>query len=128
MTVKAPAKNAIGEPLIPCGFDPLTGFYRDGCCDTGPQDIGSHTICAEMTNEFLVFSKSRGNDLSTPRPEFNFEGLKAGDNWCLCAARWREACEAGKAPKVVLKATNEAALKIAPLEMLLPHAVDVSRH
>lgn len=96
----------------------MTGFFRDGCCNTGPMDRGVHTVCARVTADFLDFSKARGNDLSTPRPEFQFPGLKPGDKWCLCASRWAEAYEAGMAPKVVLEATHEATLSIVPLEVL----------
>ncbi len=117
------ARNVLGGPLQPCSFDPMTGFFRDGHCHTCSQDHGSHTVCAVMTAEFLAFSKAQGNDLTTPVPEFNFPGLKAGDNWCLCAARWLEAFEAGMAPKVSLEATNEAALEIVPLEVLKQHAL-----
>ena len=96
------AKNVLGTTLQECSLDPLTGFTRSGCCETGPEDQGSHTICAEVTEEFLIFSKTKGNDLSTPRPEYGFEGLKPGDRWCLCAIRWLEAAEAGFAPPVIL--------------------------
>lgn len=116
------ARNVLGEPLEPCSFNPNTGFFRDGHCHTCAQDHGSHTVCAVMTAEFLAFSKSRGNDLSTPMPQFEFPGLKPGDHWCLCAGRWFEAYEAGKAPKVNLAATNEAAIAIVPLEALQEHA------
>ena len=104
----------------------LTGFFRDGCCNTSPEDIGSHTVCVVMTDEFLKFSKSRGNDLSTPMPEFGFPGLKASDRWCLCAPRWQEAFEAGQAPRVVLRATHEAALRYCELANLKRHAIDLS--
>ena len=104
----------------------MTGFFRDGCCDTGAEDVGSHTVCAVMTAAFLAFSKSRGNDLSTPMPEFGFPGLKPGDCWCLCAERWKEAFEAGKAPKVRLTATHQATLEVVPLELLKRHAIDLS--
>lgn len=117
------APNVLGGPLQPCSFDPATGFFRDGHCHTCVQDQGSHTVCAIMTAEFLEFSKSRGNDLSTPVPQCEFPGLKPGDPWCLCAGRWLEACEAGKAPKVSLKATNAAALAIVPLQALQGHAI-----
>ena len=117
------ARNVLGGPLQPCSFDPATGFFRDGHCHTCAQDQGSHTVCAVMTAEFLEFSKSRGNDLSTPVPQYEFPGLKPGDHWCLCAGRWLEACEAGKAPKVSLKATNAAALAIVPLQALQDHAI-----
>lgn len=117
-------RNILGGVLGVCSMQPRTGFTRTGCCSTGPEDLGSHTVCAVMTAEFLAFSKSRGNDLSTPRPEWQFPGLKPGDRWCLCAARWLEAYEAGMAPKVVLEATNEAALRAVPLEALEEHAAD----
>ena len=117
-------RNVLGGPLAVCSEEPLTGFYRTGCCETGPDDRGVHTVCAIMTAEFLSFSQARGNDLSTPRPEFDFSGLKPGDRWCLCAARWLEAFEAGMAPGVVLGATNAATLAIVPLEALTAHAVD----
>ncbi|MBQ0747976.1 MAG: DUF2237 domain-containing protein [Marinobacter sp.] len=118
--------NVLGEKLETCGTDPETGFYRDGCCNTGPDDHGSHTVCVVMTDEFLEFSKARGNDLSTPVPAFGFPGLKAGDNWCLCAARWHEAFEAGSAPRVRLRATHQAALEHCALENLKAHGVDLS--
>ena len=114
--------NVNGAPLVPCSFDPLTGFYRDGCCSTGDEDIGSHTVCSILTEEFLIFSKWRGNDLSTPRPEYRFKGLVEGDQWCLCAQRWQEAYLAGCAPKVVLASTNHKALRHVSLEALLAHA------
>lgn len=114
----------MGGPLDECSLDPMTGFFRDGCCKTGPQDVGRHLVCAKMTASFLAFSKSRGNDLSTPMPHYGFPGLKAGDQWCLCAERWREAYEAGMAPKVVLAATHEKALDYVPLEALVEYAVD----
>lgn len=117
------AVNVLGERLKPCAFDPMTGFFRDGCCNTGPEDRGRHTVCVRMTQEFLDFSRARGNDLSSPRPEFGFPGLKPGDRWCLCAARWREAWEAGAAPQVVLASTHRATLKIVPLEALQAHAL-----
>ncbi|MDJ0921364.1 MAG: DUF2237 domain-containing protein [Henriciella sp.] len=117
-----PAKNVLGTDLVTCGTDPMTGFFRDGCCNTSAMDHGVHTVCARVTEAFLTFSKARGNDLSTPRPEFQFPGLNPGDKWCLCAARWAEAYEAGKAPKVVLEATHEATLSIVPLEALKQHA------
>ena len=115
------ALNVLGGTLAACSFDPKTGFFRDGCCNTGPHDHGLHTVCAIMTADFLAFSKRRGNDLSTPRPEYDFPGLKAGDRWCLCAARWREAHEAGCAPLVVLQATHEATLAVVPLDALQAH-------
>ncbi len=117
------AKNVFGEPLITCSTEPLTGFYRDGCCETGPQDLGSHTVCAQVTAEFLDFSKSRGNDLVTARPEYNFPGLKPGDFWCLCASRWYEAYQAGKAPQVKLEACHENALNVVPLKTLVQYAI-----
>ena len=110
--------NVLGEPLKPCSFDPVTGFFRDGCCNTGPEDRGRHTVCVRMTAEFLPSRARRGNDLSTPRPEFGFPGLRPGDRWCLCALRWREAWEAGVAPKVVLASTHRSVLRIVPLEVL----------
>ncbi len=119
-------KNVFGEPLQSCSEKPRTGFYRSGCCETGPEDLGSHTVCAVVTEDFLAFSKRVGNDLSTPMPEYDFPGLKPGDRWCLCAGRWVQALKAGMAPKVVLAATNEAALEIADLEDLKRHAIDLS--
>src|SRR6056300_983122 len=108
--------NVLGEPLTSCSHDPLTGFFRDGCCNTGPLDQGMHTVCAIVTDEFLEFSKAAGNDLSTPRPEFGFVGLNDGDQWCLCAARWEQARQAGKAPKIRLAATNQASLAVCRLD------------
>lgn len=119
------ARNVLGGPLGLCGERPKTGFFRDGCCNTNDEDLGRHTVCCIMTEEFLAFSRERGNDLSTPRPEFAFPGLAAGDRWCLCAARWLEAALAGKAPRVVLNATHEATLEIVPLGDLKRHAVDL---
>lgn len=121
---QAASLNVLGQPLAQCSLDPLTGFYRDGCCNTGEMDAGSHTVCAVMTEEFLAFSLERGNDLSTPRPAWQFPGLKPGDQWCLCAARWREAFEAGVAPRVRLEATHAAALRYASLDQLKAHAAD----
>ncbi|RBP25347.1 hypothetical protein DET50_12349 [Marinobacter pelagius] len=118
--------NVLGEKLETCGTDPETGFYRDGCCNVGPDDLSLHAVCAVLTDDFLQFSKSRGNDLSTPRPEFGFPGLKAGDNWCLCAARWQEAFEAGCAPRVRLRATHQAALEKCDLNDLKTHAADLN--
>ena len=112
------ARNVLGTDLEPCSLDPLTGFLRDGCCNTDQHDRGRHVICARMTGEFLEFSRSRGNDLITPRPEFGFPGLKSGDRWCLCALRWKEAFDAGLAPPVVLQATLERALDVVTLEQL----------
>jgi uncharacterized protein len=121
-----PARNVLGEPLELCSLKPTTGFYRDGCCNTGPEDVGSHTVCVVMTAEFLAFSKLRGNDLSTPVPEFGFPGLKPGDRWCLCAPRWQEALEANQAPRVVLRATHEGALTYCKLANLKRLAVDLA--
>ena len=118
------AKNVLGEELVPCSFEPLTGYYRDGCCNTGGDDYGVHTVCAVMTDDFLAFSKSVGNDLSTPAPHFGFAGLRAGDRWCLCASRWAEAFEAGAAPKVVLAATHMSTLDFVSLSDLRQHAAD----
>ena len=118
------ARNVLGGVLEPCSLDPLTGFFRTGRCDTSPQDLGSHTVCAVMTAEFLAFSRARGNDLSTPRPEFGFPGLNPGDRWCLCAPRWQEALEAGRAPKVALRATHEGALRYCDLADLTAHSAD----
>lgn len=118
--------NVLGEPLATCCTQPMTGFFRTGSCETGPMDAGSHTVCAEVTAEFLAFSKLRGNDLSTPRSEYGFPGLKPGDRWCVCAARWLEAFEAGVAPPVVLTATHIAALEIISLADLKKHALDLS--
>lgn len=120
----APSLNVLGEELKPCSLDPVTGFYRNGCCDTSEVDAGSHTVCAVMTEEFLAFSKASGNDLSTPRPEFGFDGLKAGDRWCLCAGRFVEAYEAGLAPRVSLVSTHRKALDIVPMEALREKAVE----
>ncbi|WP_297528161.1 DUF2237 family protein [Thiohalobacter sp.] len=121
-----PAINVLGEPLERCSERPLTGFYRDGCCNTGDQDLGSHTVCVQVSREFLEFSRFRGNDLSTPLPEYGFPGLKPGDRWCLCAARWLEAHEAGMAPRVFLRATHRRALELIPLDTLKASAVDLS--
>jgi uncharacterized protein (DUF2237 family) len=115
--------NVLGTELATCSNDPVTGFYRDGCCNTGGDDAGVHTVCAVMTDEFLTFSKAQGNDLSTPRPEFRFEGLQAGDRWCLCASRWKEALDHGAAPQVVLEATHMATLEYVTLDQLRAHAV-----
>ena len=119
-------RNVFGEPITACSLNPLTGFYRTGCCETGPEDVGVHTVCAEVTREFLEFSKRRGNDLSTPRPELGFPGLNPGDRWCLCAARWQEAFEAGAAPRVVLAATHASTLGIVRLADLKRHALDLA--
>ena len=120
------SRNVLGGVLRACSQDPETGFYRNGRCQTGPRDLGNHVVCAEMTEAFLNFTKEKGNDLITPRPEMNFPGLEPGDLWCLCAARWQEAVEADVAPPVVLSATNEAALKVLDLEVLKAHALDAS--
>jgi uncharacterized protein (DUF2237 family) len=117
------AMNVFGLELQPCGTDPMTGFYRNGCCETGKEDLGTHTVCAVMAQEFLDFSKSRGNDLITAIPAYDFPGLKPGDRWCLCARRWLEAYHAGFAPQVCLEATNEASLKIIPLDTLIQFAL-----
>ncbi len=117
------AKNVLGTELATCSTQPLTGFFRDGCCNTGRDDLGLHLVCAVMTDEFLAFSKSRGNDLSTPNPMYQFDGLREGDRWCLCVQRWKEALEAGKAPKVVLEATHVASLEFVDLEDLQEHSV-----
>ncbi|HTT36184.1 MAG TPA: DUF2237 domain-containing protein [Burkholderiales bacterium] len=119
------ARNVLGGPLAECGTSPLTGFFRNGCCHTGPEDLGRHVVCAKVTREFLAFSAQRGNDLSTPSPQFGFPGLKPGDRWCLCAARWKEAADAGAAPPVILAATHEAALEVITLEELKKHALDL---
>lgn len=119
------ARNVLGTPLTSCSFDPLTGFYRDGCCNTGAEDVGLHLVCAVMTEKFLAFSKSRGNDLSTPNLMYQFPGLKEGDRWCLCALRWKEAFEAGMAPKVYLQGTHISTLEFIDLEDLKQHAVDI---
>jgi len=112
------ALNVLGTPLEPCSLDPMTGFYRNGCCDTGAEDQGVHVVCAVMTEEFLAFSRAQGNDLSTPVPMYEFPGLKPGDRWCLCAGRWREAYDAGCAPSVVLEATHARMLEWATLDEL----------
>jgi uncharacterized protein (DUF2237 family) len=120
------ARNVLGDRLEVCSLSPMTGFFRDGCCNTNAEDFGSHTVCVVMTDAFLAFSKSCGNDLSTPRPEFGFRGLTAGDRWCLCAPRWQEALEAGQAPRVVLRATHEGALEHCSLADLKRFAVDLA--
>jgi len=117
--------NVFGETLETCNTSPITGFFRDGCCNTGNQDLGSHTVCIEITRDFLDFSRTHGNDLSTPMPEFNFPGLYPGDRWCLCAARWLEAHKNGMAPRVVLSGTHRRALEIVPLNLLKKFAVDL---
>ena len=118
------ARNVLGGTLVPCSLEPLTGFFRDGCCNTSPADAGSHTVCAVMTAEFLRFSAARGNDLSTPRPEFGFPGLNPGDRWCLCAPRWQEALAGNAAPAVVLGATHEGALAHCRLADLRAHEAE----
>jgi len=117
--------NVLGEPLIPCSSNPVTGFFRDGCCNTSAEDFGLHTVCVRVTAEFLEFSRSRGNDLTTPHMEFGFPGLRPGDQWCLCAARWQEALEAGAAPRVVLQATHAATLRVVKLKNLKEYAIDL---
>jgi uncharacterized protein (DUF2237 family) len=119
-----PDRNVVGGALLECSGDPLTGFFRDGCCATGPEDAGSHTVCAILSEEFLEFSRRAGNDLSTPQPQSGFPGVRAGERWCLCAPRWLEADDAGCAPPVVLAATHEQALEVIPIELLLEHAVE----
>lgn len=119
----ASARNVLGGPLLPCSVAPLTGWLRDGCCRTGPGDVGLHVVCAQVTAAFLAFSRARGNDLVTPRPEWGFPGLRPGDRWCLCAARWEEARAAGVAPPVLLEATAEAATRVVPAEALRAHAL-----
>jgi uncharacterized protein (DUF2237 family) len=121
------AKNVLGEKLQTCCTSPLTGFYRNGCCDTGVDDLGKHIVCAQVTAEFLAFSKLRGNDLTTPAPMFNFPGLKAGDKWCLCVSRWKEALEAGVAPPLILAATHESTLDYVPLPILEEYAINSNR-
>ena len=118
--------NVLGEPLEGCSEEPMTGFFRDGCCNTSDEDLGSHTVCVEVTREFLEFSRFRGNDLSTPIPEFGFPGLKAGDRWCLCAARWLEAQQHGMAPRVMLRGTHQRALEIVSLDLLKEYAADLN--
>ena len=121
-SVLSKEKNVLGGPLLACSYDPLTGFFRDGCCHTGPGDHGLHTVCVEATAEFLRFSREAGNDLSTPVPEYEFPGLKPGDHWCLCVTRWKDALDAGCAPQVVLEATHISALEWVSLEELQAHA------
>jgi len=121
---KDPPVNVLGEPLASCSTDPVTGYFRDGMCNTCAEDDGSHTVCAVMTEEFLAYSKYFGNDLSTPRPEYLFQGLKPGDCWCLCAGRFQQAAEEGVAPKINLAATHRRALDIVPLDVLMAHAVE----
>ena len=121
---RRPSRNVLGGRLEPCSADPMTGFFRNGCCDTSPEDIGSHTVCVVVTAEFLAFSRACGNDLSTPVPQFGFAGLKPGDRWCLCAPRWQEALDADRAPRVVLRATHEGALSFCTLTDLKRYAAD----
>jgi len=121
------ARNILGGELQPCSMDPLTGFFRDGCCNTGSGDVGVHTVCIVVSEEFLEFSRSRGNDLSTPQPQLGFPGLNAGDFWCLCAARWQEALEAGHAPPVILESTHMASLEWVTMDNLCAHAIDQPR-
>lgn len=118
--------NVFGEKLETCGEEPMTGFFRDGCCNTSEQDVGSHTVCVEVTDDFLTYSRSRGNDLVTPMPAYGFPGLKAGDRWCLCAGRWLEAQQADMAPRVFLRRTHRRALEIVPLEVLRQYAADLN--
>ena len=120
------ALNVLAEKLEICCTSPMTGFYRDGYCQTGVSDVGSHIICAELTEDFLEFTKRRGNDLSTPRPEYLFPGLKSGDRWCLCVSRWKEALNSGVAPPVVLSATHQKALEVLPLEVLQEHSLTIN--
>lgn len=123
---RQPSRNVFGDPLQVCSLSPMTGFLRNGCCDTGPEDVGSHTVCIVATAEFLQFSKAMGNDLSTPMPDFGFEGLKPGDRWCLCAPRWKEAFDANQAPRVVLRATHQGALEFCSLAELKSRAIDLA--
>ena len=122
---REPEVNVLGGAIVECGTDPMTGFYRDGCCSTGPEDLGSHTVCAVVSAEFLQQQQAVGNDLVTPRPEYRFAGLKPGDRWCVCAARWLQAHESGVAPPVILAATHQAAATIVPLEVLRSYAADI---
>lgn len=122
----AGAKNVLGKPLQPCSYDPMTGWFRNGCCETGPGDYGMHIVCVQVTAEFLAYSRSVGNDLSTPIPEHDFPGLKHGDRWCLCAARWKEAYDAGVAPSVILASTHMSAIEFATLKELREHALDAN--
>jgi len=126
MNDQSKARNVLGGDLEECSSRPMTGFFRDGCCNTSDEDVGSHTVCVVMTKEFLAFSKAQGNDLTTPHPEFGFPGLKPGDQWCLCAPRWEEAFLVGKAPRVRLAATHEGALEYASLDELKAHAIDLN--
>jgi uncharacterized protein len=121
---RLPDSNVVGGTLLPCSSEPLTGFFRDGCCATGSEDVGSHTVCAVVTAEFLRFSAAAGNDLSTPRPEWGFAGLSPGDRWCVCASRWLEALDAGCAPPIVLAATHARALEVLSIDALIAHALE----
>lgn len=121
-----PDTNVLGGALLACSYSPLTGYFRDGCCTTGPDDLGTHVVCARVTAEFLAFSRERGNDLSTPRPEYRFAGLKPGDRWCLCVTRWAEALDAGMAPPVVLESTHANVLEFVALDVLKRHAYSVA--
>jgi len=123
---RRPPLNVLGSALEDCSIRPMTGFFRDGCCNTSAEDVGSHTVCAVMTAEFLAFSKASGNDLSTPVPDFGFPGLKPGDRWCLCAPRWQEALEARQVPRIVLRATHEGALEFCDLADLKRYAIDLA--
>jgi hypothetical protein len=123
---RRPSRNVFGDPLQVCSLSPMTGFLRTGCCDTGPQDVGSHTVCIVATAEFLQFSKAMGNDLSTPMPDFGFKVLKPGDRWCLCAPRWKEAFDANQAPRVVLSATHQGALEFCSFAELKSRAIDLA--
>lgn len=123
---RRPSRNVFGEPLQACSLSPMTGFFRNGCCDTSPEDVGSHTVCIVATAEFLQFSRAKGNDLSTPMPDFGFEGLKPGDRWCLCAPRWKEAFDANQAPRVVLRATHQGALEFCSFAELKSCAIDLA--
>ncbi len=124
MTDRLANLNVLGVPLVPCSVNPLTGYYRDGCCSTGTDDAGTHVVCAEVTAEFLEFSRTMGNDLSTPRPEYSFAGLRSGDRWCLCALRWVEAWRAGMAPRLYLGSTHQKILEYVSMDDLLPFAID----
>jgi uncharacterized protein len=121
------SRNVLGGPLLVCSLNPMTGFFRNGCCSTGPTDHGQHTVCVQVTAEFLAFSKSKGNDLTTAMPEYQFPGLKQGDRWCVCVSRWKEALDAGMAAPVVLESCHERALDVVSLEQLEAHAIPLSR-
>ena len=128
MTTTTTSLNVLGTPLVPCSYDPLTGYFRDGCCETDESDTGSHLVCARVTQAFLDFSLARGNDLITPRPQWRFSGLRAGDRWCLCVNRWKEALDAGVAPPVVLESTHQNATRLVALEVLRAHAFKGTHH